>query len=111
MMSIYPKLVIKGKIKKVTLHMRVRNYSSKSVKGTIVFRVKRPDGKTDVLKRRVTVTPKSSVDKFLKYSIEKKPIGKYIVDGRFYFDKTYVRSSTWKNDFFEVVRSEKEKSR
>jgi hypothetical protein len=110
-MSIYPKLVLKEKIKKVTLHMRVRNYSNKKVKGTIVFRIKRPDGKVEVLKRYVAVAPKSSVDKFLQYSIQRKPTGKYIVDGRFYFDKTYVRSTTCKNDFFEVVRSEKEKNR
>ncbi len=101
-MSIYPKIAIKGKDRIIKLHMKVTNNTSKRIYGVIEFKIKRPDRRVEILKKGVFIGPNSSTDRYFKYTIKNKPIGKYIVEGRFYYDGRYVKSETWRNDFFEI---------
>jgi len=101
-MSIYPKIVEKGKTNKVTLHMQVTNNTTRKIYGTIKFEIKRPDRMKESIKKPVTLPPKASINRYFKYDIKGKPIGKYIVDGGFYWDGKSVKSLTQKNDFFII---------
>jgi len=103
-MSIHPKIAVKGRDKIVKLHMRVTNHEDEKISGFIKFIIKRPDRKIDIIQKEVTIKPKSSLDEYFLYPINNKPIGKYIVDGRFYWKEGSVRSETWKNDFFEIKK-------
>jgi len=108
-MSIHPKIAIKGKDDAVKLHMRVTNQTNEKIYGIIKFRIKRPDGKIDILQRKVCVNFNSQIDEYFRYPIKDKPEGKYIIDGRFHWNEGSVRSETWKNDFFEIKSMEVKK--
>jgi len=100
--SIHPRVAIKNKIKNVILHMKITNNTNKGIFGTIRFKIKRPDKLIDIIEKKVFVRPNSVTNKYFKYSIAQKPVGKYKVDGRFFWDKNVCRSMTYKNDYFYV---------
>jgi len=108
-MSIYPKIVKKGETNRVTLHMQVTNYTTKKIYGTIKFEIKRPDRIMESIEKPAILPPKASIDRYFKYDIKGKPIGKYIVDGKFCWDGKSVKSITQKNDFFIVKEAKKMK--
>jgi len=100
--SIYPRIVIKKKVKNVTLHMKIMNNTNKGIFGMIKFKIERPDKSIDVIEKKIFVPPNSVINRYFKYSIAQKPVGKYKVDGRFFWDKNVCRSTTYKNDYFYV---------
>ena len=104
-MSVFPKKIVKGKDKFVTLHMHVDNKSGNDVLGKIVFIILKRNKKIKRIEENVLVKSFSSIDNFYKYNIKRNfLIGRYRVDGRFYFGKYHVRSETYKNDFFDILQ-------
>ena len=104
-MSIFPKVIQKGKNKSVTLHMHLENHSKKNISGCIVFVITDPKNKKRKIKEKVIIKGLGKIDKYYNYFIRKNsPVGRYNVDGRFYFEKEEVRSETYKTDFFDVFK-------
>lgn len=102
-MSVFPKIIIKGKNKFVVLHMHVENNGNKNVEGKILFIIADPRNKKSKIEKKISIKGLGSVDKYYNFPIKKEILlGRYKVDGRFYFGKSYVRSETYKNDFFDV---------
>lgn len=103
-MSVFPKKLIKGKDKFVTLHMHVENKSNNDISGRIVFVIINRNRKVKKIQESVLVKSFSDIDKYYKYNIKSNLlIGHYKVDGRFYFGRFCVRSETYKNDFFDIL--------
>lgn len=104
-MSIIPKIAKIGKNKFITLHMHLENKSKKDISGRIVFVITNPKNKKEKIEEEIMVKDLSKVDKYYSYSIKKNSlVGRYNVDGRFYFGKEKVRSETYKTDFFDVLK-------
>ena len=103
-MSIFPRIVKRGKDKFVNLHMHVENHGKKVISGTIRFVVVSPSGKRQKIEEKVIIKRRSKVDKYYRYSLRKNAIvGRYLVDGRFFFKGGQTRSETYKTDFFDVI--------
>ena len=105
-MSIFPKKIIKGKDMFTTFHMKICNNSDEEVNGQIKYKIIMPNGKTDEfeLNRTEKISAKSELNKYDKYYIKDNfPIGRYFVDGTFWWDGKNILSETNKNDFFDVV--------
>lgn len=103
-MSIFPRVVKRGKDKFVTLHMHVENHGKEGVLGTIKFVVINPSGKKKEIKDNVKIEKQSKIDKYYRYLIRKNAvIGRYLVDAKFLYKGEEARSETYKTDFFEVV--------
>lgn len=104
-MSIFPKAIKKGKDKFVTLHMHLENNGKNDISGDIVFVIVTPNGKKEIIKEHVTLHGLVKINKYYRYTVSNNAIlGRYYVDGRFYFNGTEVRSETHKNDFFDVLK-------
>ncbi|MEM5882766.1 MAG: hypothetical protein QXQ77_00810 [Candidatus Aenigmatarchaeota archaeon] len=101
-MSIYPRVAIKGKTKNVHLHIRINNRLKERIDGIIRLKIKRPFGKIDIFEKKVHIEPSSFINEYFVYPIMNKPVGKYYVDGRFYWKKMCVQSETSKKDFFVI---------
>ncbi len=108
-MSIFPKKVVKGKDMFTTFHMKICNNSNEDVSGQIRYKVVMPNGKIDEfnLNRTEEIKAESELNKYDKYYIKDSfPIGRYFVDGTFWWDGMNILSETNKNDFFDVVERE-----
>ena len=108
-MSIFPKKLIKGKDSFTTFHMKICNNSNEDVNGKIKYKVIMPDGKIDEfdLNRTERIEAKSELNKYDRYYIKKEfPIGRYFVEGTFWWNGMNILSETNKNDFFDVVEGE-----
>ena len=108
-MSIFPKRLIKGKDSFTTFHMKICNNSDEEVNGEIKYKVIMPDGKVDEfdLNRIEKIEAKSELNKYDKYYIKEDfPIGRYFVDGTFWWEDINILSETNKNDFFDVIEVE-----
>lgn len=105
-MTIFPRAPVLGKNKNVVLHMKVSNGSAKRVSGRVSFVISAPDGKEEKLEKEITVPPMSSVNEYFTYDIRDKRIGKYVVDGRFFWGRNSCRSETVNNDFFILTQKE-----
>ena len=108
-MSIFPKRLIKGMDSFTTFHMKICNNSDEEVNGKIKYKVIMPDGNVDEidLNRIEKIEAKSELNRYDKYYIKENfPIGRYFVDGTFWWDGTNILSETNKNDFFDVVEGE-----
>lgn len=108
-MSIFPKQLIKGKDLFTTFHMKICNNSDEDVNGQIKYKVIMPNGKIDefYIDRIEKIEAKSQLNKYDKYYIKEDfPIGRYFVDGTFWWDDMNILSETNKNDFFDVVEGE-----
>lgn len=104
-MSLYPKNVIKSKHSKVTIHMEIRNYLSHKINGIVQIKIINPYHKKRIIKEKIVVQPLSKINKFYFYKISKNsPIGKYMVDGRFFSKGKQYKSKTYKTDFFKVQK-------
>ena len=103
-MSIFPKIVRRRRDKFVNLHMRVENHGEKAISGKIKFLVISPRGKKKKIEEKVTVQKQSKIDKYYRYPLRKNAIvGRYLVDGRFFFKGGQTKSKTYKTDFFDVI--------
>ena len=108
-MSIFPKKLIKDQDAFTTFHMKICNNSEEDVKGQIKYKIIMPNGKVDNfdLNRTESIKAKSELNEYDKYYIkEEYPIGRYFVDGTFWWNGMNVLSDTNKNDFFDVVEGE-----
>lgn len=107
-MSIYPRIIEKGKIKPVTLHMRVENNNKDNISGRIVFIIIDPKNKKKKIEEDVTIKGFNKIDKYYAYLIKENAlVGRYLVDGRFYFGGKYIQSKNYKTDFFDVLDTKK----
>lgn len=103
-MSIFPRIVKRGKDKFVNLHMHVENHGKKAISGSIRFTVISPSGKRKKIEEKVTIKKRSKVDKYYRYPLKKNAIaGRYLVDGIFFFKGGQIRSETYKTDFFDII--------
>ena len=108
-MSIFPKRLIKGMDSFTTFHMKICNNSDEDVNGKIKYKVIMPDGNVDEfnLNRIEKIEAKSELNRYDKYYIKENfPIGRYFVEGTFWWDGTNILSETNKNDFFDIVEGE-----
>jgi hypothetical protein len=102
-MSIYPKVIDKSDIKPVTLHLRVENNNKNSISGRIVFVITDPKNVKKKIEEEVTIRGFDKIDKYYNYSLKKKALlGRYFVEGRFYFGKESILSENHETDFFDV---------
>jgi len=105
-MSISPKVVERSKQDFTTFHMRVSNNTDKDIEGYIRYVITMPDGKIDVKEfdRIEHIKANSEVNTYDKYYIyEYFPTGRYVVDGRFYYNGFNILSDTKPNDYFDVI--------
>lgn len=108
-MSIFPKKLVRGVDDFTTFHMKICNNSTEAVEGTIKYKIIMPDGKIDEfdLNRLEKVEAKSELNKYDRYYIKENfQIGRYFVDGTFWWNGMNILSETNKNDFFDVVEGE-----
>ena len=88
---------------------KIPNVSNEDVNGQIRYKIIMPNGKVDNfdLNRTESIKAKSELNEYDKYYIkEEYPIGRYFVDGTFWWNGMNVLSDTNKNDFFDVVEGE-----
>ena len=103
-MSIFPKVIRRGKRKLVTLHMHLENMGEKDINGQIFFNIIDPCNINKVIKDKIKLKGLSKINKYYKYPVEENaPVGRYYVDGKFRFGREEVQSETHKNDFFDVA--------
>lgn len=103
-MSIYPRIINKNKIEPVTLHMRIENNNKKDILGKMVFIITDPLKNKKKMEKIVVIKSMNIIEKYFIYKINNNsPIGRYLVDGRFYVGKKNIRSENYKTDFFEVI--------
>jgi len=103
-MSISPRVVVKDKDKFVKLHMHLENSSQDEIYGRIVFVIIDPKKRKTKIQEKILLECLSKIDKYYNYEIKNNVLlGRYIVDGNFYFSEGKVRSETYKTDFFDVV--------
>ena len=105
-MSISPKVLKKGKDKYTTFHMNIANGSDEDIEGYISYKITMPNGKIDVkeFNRIEKIKANSEVNLYDKYFINKEAVvGRYFVDGRFFWENQNILSDTNKNDYFDVI--------
>lgn len=108
-MSIFPKKLIKGKDRFTTFHMKICNNSNEDINGQIKYKIIMPDGKVNEfdLNRTEKIEANSELDRYDKYYINTDfPVGRYFVDGTFWWNDTNILSETNKNDFFDIIEGE-----
>lgn len=104
-MSICPKVLKKGKDEYTTFHMRIINGSQQEIRGRIEYTISMPNGKKDQmnLEKEIIVKANEEFNQYDSYYLpENPPIGRYEVDGKFYWEDKNILSATHPNDFFEV---------
>ncbi len=104
-MSISPKILDRKKDKFTTFHMRINNNSNEDISGYIKYKISNPNGETEEkeFQRTEKIKANSQIDIYDKYYLEKDAqIGRYYVDGMFFWDNQNILSDTNKNDFFDV---------
>lgn len=104
-MSISPKILNKNKDKFTTFHMRINNNSNKDIEGYIKYKITKPDGRIEEKQfaRTEKIEANSEINLYDKYYLEKNaPVGRYYVDGMFFWNDQNILSDTNKNDFFDV---------
>ena len=109
-MSIFPKKLIKGQDEFTTFHMRICNNSDEDIEGKIKYKVIMPDGKIDDIdfSRTERIQANSELNEYDQYYIKDDfPIGRYFVEGTFWWDGMNVLSETNKDDFFDILPNEK----
>lgn len=105
-MSIFPKKIIKGQDLFTTFHMKICNNSEEDIEGKIKYKVIMPNGKIDeiVFERLEKVEATSELNEYDKYYIKEDfPIGRYFVEGTFWWNGMNILSETNNNDYFDVV--------
>lgn len=104
-MSISPKVLYRKKDTYTTFHMKIVNGSDEDIEGYISYKVTMPSGKIDVkeFNRTEKIKANSEVNLYDKYYINKESeVGRYFVDGRFFWEDQNILSDTNKNDYFDV---------
>ena len=104
-MSIFLKRLIKGKDEYTTFHMKICNNSDENIEGKINYKITMPDGQIDKMyfERIEKIPAKSELNKYDRYYIKpKNPIGRYYVEGRFFWNGEDILSETNETDFFDV---------
>jgi len=104
-MSISPKVLDRKKDKFTTFHMRINNNSNEDISGYIKYKISKPNGKIEEKEfgRTEKIKANSQIDIYDKYYLEKDAqIGRYHVDGMFFWNNQNILSDTNKNDFFDV---------
>lgn len=104
-MSISPKILNRNKDKFTTFHMKITNNSNEDIEGYISYKVTMPNGKIDLKEhgRVEKINAHSEINLYDKYYIDDSfQVGRYYVDGRFFWNNQNVLSDTNKNDFFDV---------
>ncbi len=108
-MSIFPKKLIKGQDLYTTFHMKICNNSNEEIEGKIKYKVIMPNGKTDEidLQRIEKIKANSELNEYDKYYIkENYPVGRYFVEGTFWWNGMNILSETNNNDYFDVEGGE-----
>ena len=104
-MSIYPRRANKSKDKSVTLHMKVINNGNYEITGQIRFTITLPNYKSEYIELNQVekISPRSEIDRYYYYSISDiTEIGRYYVNGRFFWNGEDLISETKDNDYFDV---------
>ena len=104
-MSIFPKKLIKEQDKFTTFHMRICNNSDEDIEGKISYKIIRPDNTIDKMEidRIEKIAAESELNEYDKYYIKEDfPIGRYYVEGRFFWNGIDILSETNETDFFDV---------
>lgn len=104
-MSITPKILDRKKDKYTTFHMNIQNGSNENIEGYISYKITKPNGEFDIKKfdRIEKIGAHSEINLYDKYYIdENSQVGRYFVDGRFFWDNQNILSDTNKNDYFDV---------
>lgn len=104
-MSIFPKILKKGKDEFTTFHMRICNNSDEDIEGKINYKIMMPNGKVDEMSfdRIEKVEADSELNEYDKYYIKDDfPVGRYYVGGTFLWDNINILSETNENDYFDV---------
>lgn len=104
-MSILPKVLNKNKDKFTTFHMRIINNSHQDIEGYIKYKIINPDGEIEEkqFSRTERIKANSQINLYDKYYLkENSPIGRYYVDGMFFWNDKNILSETNQNDFFDV---------
>lgn len=104
-MSIFPKILKKGKDEFTTFHMRICNNSDEDIEGKINYKIMMPNGKVDEMSfdRIEKVEADSELNEYDKYYIKDDfPVGRYYVEGTFLWDNINILSETNENDYFDV---------
>ncbi len=108
-MSIKPKVININKQNYTTFHMRINNESDEDIEGYISYKVTMPNGeeKTIEYNRTEKIRANSEINLYDKYYIERSAqLGRYWVDGSFFWDNQNILSDTNKNDYFDVIEEE-----
>ena len=108
-MSIKPKVVNIKKQNYTTFHMRINNGSNEDIEGYISYKVTMPNGEEKIVEysRTERIMANSEINLYDKFYIEKNAqLGRYWVDGRFFWDNQNILSDTNENDFFDVIEEE-----
>ena len=93
----------------MNLNISSKNFSARDIYNIAASNIIMPNGKIDNfdLNRTESIKAKSELNEYDKYYIkEEYPIGRYFVDGTFWWNGMNVLSDTNKNDFFDVVEGE-----
>lgn len=104
-MSIKPKILKKGKDEFTIFHMRIQNESEEEIIGNIQYHIKMPNGKIEEIKikRKEVIQAHSELNRQDAYYLpQEAPIGRYQVEGRFYWGNQNILSDTNKTDFFDL---------
>lgn len=108
-MSIFPKILTKGKDTFTTFHMKVCNNSDEAVEGQIKYKIVMPDGKIDEmnLNRTEKIKVGCELNRYDKYYIKENYLtGRYFVNGTFCCNGMSILSDTNKNDFFDIIEGD-----
>ena len=108
-MSIFPKSLIKGQDLFTTFHMKICNNSDEDIEGKIKYKVIMPNGEIDEInfERIEKINANSEVNEYDKYYIKENfPIGRYFVEGTFWWEGMNILSETNNNDYFDVEKGE-----
>lgn len=104
-MSISPKILNRNKDKYTVFHMNINNGTDENIKGYISYKITKPNGKEELIdfNRIEEIKAHTEINLYDKYYIdEKSELGRYYVDGRFFWNNNNILSDTNKNDFFDV---------
>ena len=104
-MSIFPKILSRDKDKFTTFHMNITNGSDEDIEGYISYKITKPNGEIDIKEfdRLEKIQAHSEINLYDKYYIDKNfQVGRYWVDGRFFWENDNILSDTNKNDYFDI---------